>query len=241
MYQNYKKFLTFLDYYKLFGIETRIQSKPRIRFENNLVSNNKENLKGKLLELKEKISNLDCEIKTNAKNFVFYDGILNSDIMIIGEAPGYEEDKLGKPFVGRAGKKLDEMINAIGLNRKKNVYITNIIPWRPPNNRTPTDNEIELFLPYVEEHIYLIRPKILLLFGNVASKSLLNLDQGITKYHGSWFNYKNSFLKESIFTICIFHPSYLLRSPKQKKIAWEDLKKVKEKIDNLKLKYEKKT
>ena len=161
--------------------------------------------------------------------------------MIIGEAPGYEEDKLGKPFVGRAGKKLDEMINAIGLNRKKNVYITNIIPWRPPNNRTPTDNEIELFLPYVEEHIYLIRPKILLLFGNVASKSLLNLDQGITKYHGSWFNYKNSFLKESIFTICIFHPSYLLRSPKQKKIAWKDLKKVKEKIDNLKLKYEKKT
>ena len=163
MYQNYKKFLTFLDYYKLFGIETRIQSKPRIRFENNLVSNNKENLKGKLLELKEKISNLDCEIKTNAKNFVFYDGILNSDIMIIGEAPGYEEDKLGKPFVGRAGKKLDEMINAIGLNRKKNVYITNIIPWRPPNNRTPTNDEILQCLPYLQKHIELIKPNFLLL------------------------------------------------------------------------------
>ena len=179
-------------------------------------------------------------IKKNAKNTVFSDGNPESKIMLIGEAPGAEEDKQGKPFVGLAGKLLDKMLTSINLDRNS-VYITNVLPWRPPNNRTPTDNEIKLFLPYVEEHIYLIRPKILLLFGNVASKSLLNLDQGITKYHGSWFNYKNSFLKESIFTICIFHPSYLLRSPKQKKIAWEDLKKVKEKIDNLKLKYEKKT
>ena len=155
--------------------------------------------------------------------------------MIIGEAPGYEEDKIGKPFVGTAGKKLDEMINAIGLDRKNNVYITNIIPWRPPDNRTPTDNEINFFLPYVEEHISIIKPKILLLFGNVASKSILNLNEGITKNHGKWFNYKNPFLKKKIFTICIFHPSYLLRSPDKKKIAWEDLKKVKEKIINLKI------
>ena len=155
--------------------------------------------------------------------------------MIIGEAPGYEEDKIGKPFVGTAGKKLDEMINAIGLDRKNNVYITNIIPWRPPDNRTPTDNEINFFLPYVEEHISIIKPKILLLFGNVASKSILNLNEGITKNHGKWFNYKNPFLKKKIFTTCIFHPSYLLRSPDKKKVAWEDLKKVKEKIINLKI------
>ena len=155
--------------------------------------------------------------------------------MIIGEAPGYEEDKIGKPFVGTAGKKLDQMINAIGLDRKKNVYITNIIPWRPPNNRTPTDNEINFFLPFVEKHISIIKPKILLLFGNVASKSLLKLKNGITKNHGKWFNYNNSFLKKKIFTTCIFHPSYLLRSPHKKKFAWEDLKKVKEKITNLQI------
>ena len=155
--------------------------------------------------------------------------------MIIGEAPGFEEDKIGKPFVGAAGKKLDEMINAIGLNRKNNVYITNIVPWRPPDNRTPTEDEINLFLPYVEKHISIINPKILLLFGNVASRSLLNLKEGITKHHGKWFTYKNPFLNKKIFTICIFHPSYLLRSPNKKKIAWEDLKKVKEKIINLKV------
>ena len=231
-----KHSLTILNYYKSFGVETHIQNKPRIRFKNYLYpENKKKRFEDQLKKLKKKIINLDCELKLKAKNFVFYDGVLTSDIMIIGEAPGYEEDKIGKPFVGTAGKKLDEMIDAIGLDRKNNVYITNIIPWRPPDNRTPTDNEINFFLPYVEEHISIIKPKILLLFGNVASKSILNLNEGITKNHGKWFNYKNPFLKKKIFTICIFHPSYLLRSPDKKKIAWEDLKKVKEKIINLKI------
>ena len=230
-----KHSLTILNYYKSFGVETHIQNKPRIRFKNYLYpENQKKRFEDQLKKLKKKIINLDCELKLKAKNFVFYDGVLTSDIMIIGEAPGYEEDKIGKPFVGTAGKKLDEMINAIGLDRKNNVYITNIIPWRPPDNRTPTDNEINFFLPYVEEHISIIKPKILLLFGNVASKSILNLNEGITKNHGKWFNYKNPFLKKKIFTTCIFHPSYLLRSPDKKRVAWEDLKKVKEKIINLK-------
>ena len=231
-----KHSLTILNYYKSFGVETHIQNKPRIRFKNYLYpENQKKRFEDQLKKLKKKIINLDCELKLKAKNFVFYDGVLTSDIMIIGEAPGYEEDKIGKPFVGTAGKKLNEMINAIGLDRKNNVYITNIIPWRPPDNRAPTDNEINFFLPYVEEHISIIKPKILLLFGNVASKSILNLNEGITKNHGKWFNYKNPFLKKKIFTTCIFHPSYLLRSPDKKKIAWEDLKKVKEKIINLKI------
>jgi len=231
-----KHSLKILNYYKSFGVETHIQNKPRIRFKNYLYpENQKKRFEDQLKKLKKKIINLDCELKLKTKNFVFYDGVLTSDIMIIGEAPGYEEDKIGKPFVGTAGKKLDEMINAIGLDRKNNVYITNIIPWRPPDNRTPTDNEINFFLPYVEEHISIIKPKILLLFGNVASKSILNLNEGITKNHGKWFNYKNPFLKKKIFTTCIFHPSYLLRSPDKKKIAWEDLKKVKEKIINLKI------
>ena len=231
-----KSSLAILNYYKSLGIESHIQNKPRVRFKNHFYAENQEKLlENKLKKLKKKIINLDCELKIKAKNFVFYDGFLKSDIMIVGEAPGYEEDKLGKPFVGAAGKKLDQMINAIGLNRKNNAYITNIIPWRPINNRTPTDNEINFFLPYVEEHISIIKPKILLLFGNVASKSLLKLKDGITKNHGKWFNYNNSFLKKKIFTTCIFHPSYLLRSPNKKKFAWEDLKKVKEKITNLQI------
>ena len=231
-----KHSLKLLNYYKSFGVESHIQNTPRIRFKNYLYpKNQKELLEHQLKNLKKEIINLDCELKLKAKNFVLFDGTLTSDIMIIGEAPGYEEDKLGKPFVGAAGKKLDEMINAIELDRKKNVYITNIVPWRPPKNRTPTDNEINFFLPYVEEHISIIKPKILLLFGNVASKSLLKLENGITKNHGKWFNYKNPFLMKKIFTTCIFHPSYLLRSPDKKKIAWEDLKKVKEKIINLKI------
>ena len=232
-----KSSLAILNYYKSLGIESHIQNKPRVRFKNHFYAENQEKLlENKLKKLKKKIINLDCELKIKAKNFVFYDGFLKSDIMIIGEAPGYEEDKLGKPFVGAAGKKLDQMINAIGLDRKKNTYITNIIPWRPPNNRPPTENEINFFLPYVEEHISIIKPKILLLFGNVASKSLLKLKDGITKNHGKWFNYKNPFLKKKIFTTCIFHPSYLLRSPDKKKAAWEDLKKVKEKITSLQIK-----
>ena len=231
-----KNSLSILNYYKSFGVESHIQNTPRIRFKNyNDQKNQKKTIHGKLTELKKKIINVDCKLKLNSKNFVFYDGILKSDIMIIGEAPGFEEDKVGKPFVGAAGKKLDEMINAIGLDRKNNVYITNIIPWRPTNNRTPTENEINLFLPYVEEHISIISPKILLLFGNVASKSLLNLNEGITKHRGKWFNYNNPFLNKKIFATCIFHPSYLLRSPNKKKFAWEDLKKVKEKITNLKI------
>ena len=157
-----KNSLSILNYYKSFGVESHIQNTPRIRFKNYLY---KENQKESM-----------------------HDGILTSNIMIIGEAPGFEEDKIGKPFVGAAGKKLDEMIKAIGLDRKNNVYITNIIPWRPPNNRTPTEDEINLFLPYVEKHISIINPKILLLFGNVASRSLLNLKEGITKHHGKWFN-----------------------------------------------------
>ena len=228
-----KNSLSILNYYKSFGVESHIQNTPRIRFKN--YNDQKKTIHGKLTELKKKIINVDCKLKLNSKNFVFYDGILRSDIMIIGEAPGFEEDKVGKPFVGAAGKKLDEMINAIGLDRKNNVYITNIIPWRPTNNRTPTENEINLFLPYIEEHISIISPKILLLFGNVASKSLLNLNEGITKHRGKWFNYNNPFLNKKIFATCIFHPSYLLRSPNKKKFAWEDLKKVKEKITNLKI------
>ena len=233
-----KNSLNLLEWYKSVGIDICIQNSPRVRFKinsedkKNIFSNKINNLK----DLEKKIYKFNgSELKKTATKLVFRDGNPKSKIMLIGEAPGYEEDISGLPFVGAAGKKLDEMINAIGLDRKNNIYITNIVPWRPPNNRTPTDNEINFFLPYVEEHISIIKPKILLLFGNVASKSILNLNEGITKNHGKWFNYKNPFLKKKIFTTCIFHPSYLLRFPEKKRIAWEDLKKIKEKIINLKI------
>ena len=230
-----KQSLTIINYYKSFGVETHVQNSPRIRFKNDINYQSNKTFKEQLIQLRKETIDQNIELKKTANNFVFQDGVLNAEIMIIGEAPGYEEDKIGKPFVGAAGKKLDQMINSIGLDRKKNVYITNIIPWRPPNNRTPSNEEIGIFLPYVKKHIAIINPKILLLFGNVASKSILNLNEGITKNHGKWFNYNNEFLNNKILTMCIFHPSYLLRSPNKKLVAWEDLKKVKEKIANLKI------
>lgn len=232
-----KKSLNFLNWFSSIGVDTAVQIKPRIRFENKNTNNKKIPLnKYSLEELKKEISEINVtDLKKNATNLVFSDGNPKAKIMIIGEAPGYEEDKLGLPFVGAAGKKLDQMINSIGLNRTENVYITNIIPWRPLNNRLPTDNEILSYLPCVEKHINIINPDIILLFGNIASKAILKLTEGITKFRGKWFNYKNPILKKDIPAMCIFHPSYLLRSPGQKKYAWEDLKKVEKKIHELKI------
>ena len=229
-----------LDWYKSIGIDICVQNSPRKRFKSIKV-NNKENIYpdkiNNLKDLEKQIYKFNgSELKTTATKLVFGDGNPNSKIMLIGEAPGYEEDKSGFPFVGAAGKKLDQMINAIGLSRKKNVYITNIVPWRPPNNRTPSENEILIFLPYVEKHISIINPDIIILLGNVAAKAILKNNEGITKIHGNWFNYKNPYLKKIINIICIFHPSFLLRSPGQKKHAWDDLKKVEKKINELKLK-----
>ena len=237
---NLRKYsLTSLNYYKSLGVDVHVQNKPRVRLNSENLSRSEEKKEitlNKLNILKENLLSLESELKFNAKQIVFSDGNPFSNIMIIGEAPGFEEDNLGLPFVGAAGKKLDKMFSAISLNRKKNIYITNIVPWRPPNNRTPTDNEIAFFLPYIEKHISIIKPKILLLMGNVATKAILNLQNGITKNRGKWFDYKNSNLNFKIFTMCIFHPSYLLRSPSQKKYAWKDLKKVKEKIVDLQIK-----
>ena len=231
--------LKLLDWYKSIGVDICIQNVPRKRFKSISNNSNKNIEIGKINNLKNlerQILKLDSsELKSNATKLVFGDGNLNSKIMLIGEAPGYEEDKLGLPFVGAAGKKLDQMINAIGLNRKNNVYITNILPWRPPNNRTPSEKEILMFQPYVEKHIGIINPDIIVLLGNIAAKAILKTKEGITKIHGNWFNYKNSYLNKIIDLICIFHPSFLLRSPNQKKYAWEDLKKIKKKINELKI------
>ena len=175
------------------------------------------------------ILNCDCPLKKTAKNMVFSDGNPRANIMFIGEAPGEIEDKTGKPFKGEAGKLLDKMLQAIQLNRE-NVYLTNIIFWRPPGNRKPTEEEISACLPFVKKHINLINPKILVLVGATAASAILNIKTGITQIRGKWKNIETKDIK-SLKSIAIFHPAFLLRQPSRKREAWEDLKKIKIEID----------
>ena len=183
-----------------------------------------------LAELKAFIINSNvCALKKNAIQAVFADGNPSSKIMLIGEAPGAEEDKYGIPFVGRAGQLLDKMLSAIGLDRKK-VYISNVVPWRPPGNRQPTNEEILECLPFIQKHIEIINPLILILLGGTASKALLTTSQGITKLRSKWHQYNSLGLSNPIITRAIFHPAFLLRSPGYKKQAWEDLLEIQKRI-----------
>lgn len=172
----------------------------------------------------------EISIAKTATNTVFADGNYKAEIMLIGEAPGAEEDAQGIPFCGASGKLLDQMLACISLNREKNFYITNTIFWRPPGNRRPTPEELAICLPFVEKHIALIKPKLIVLVGGTAIASLLNSKQGITTMRGSFYDYSNGYLDGAIKTTAIFHPSYLLRSPGQKRIAWKDLLMLKEYI-----------
>ena len=169
-----------------------------------------------------------CELYKSATNMVFSDGNKSSEIMLIGEAPGHDEDIQGKPFVGRSGKLLNKMLEAIGLSRDT-VYIANIVPWRPPNNRRPTEEEINICLPFIQKHIELIAPKVLMLLGSTATYALLRNKEGITKIRGKWVDIE--FGKLKVPTLPSFHPAFLLRQPAQKKYSWEDLKMLKKKID----------
>ena len=175
-----------------------------------------------------KISN-NCPLKNQALNTVFADGNPSSKIMLIGEAPGAEEDKLGKPFVGAAGLLLNKMLAAINLDRNS-VYITNIVPWRPPNNRAPNTEEIVQCLPFIQKHIEIIQPLILVLLGGTATKAVLATTLGITKLRGKWHEYNSLIIKEPIPTMAMYHPAFLLRSPGHKKEAWEDLQKIQKKL-----------
>ena len=170
-----------------------------------------------------------CPLHEKRHNAVPGEGSEHAQIMLIGEAPGAEEDKYGLPFVGKAGQLLDKMLLAIGLNRK-NVYISNVVPWRPPGNRQPTNEEILECLPFIQKHIEIINPSILVLLGGTASKALLATSQGITKLRGKWHQYNSWGLPKPIITRAIFHPAFLLRSPGYKKQAWEDLLEIQKKI-----------
>jgi uracil-DNA glycosylase len=173
-----------------------------------------------------------CPLKRTATNTVFVDGNPAALVMIIGEAPGADEDRIGKPFVGRAGHLLDRMLAAIGLDRT-GVQITNVIYWRPPGNRKPTQAEIASCLPFVFRHIVLSRPKVLVLAGGTAASTLLDVSDGITRLRGRWFDLAVPGLDAPLPTLPMFHPAFLLRSPERKREAWRDLLALQAKLAEL--------
>ena len=201
----------------------RIKTKPKVENKSKLLEN-----------LKEKISNIDnCELKNHATQLVFSDGTSESQMMIVGEGPGQKEDELGKPFVGDAGMLLNKMLMAINIDRNK-VYITNVVNYRPPNNRKPEPAEITRYSNYLREHISIIDPKILILMGSSAMEALFGSKIRISKERGAW---KEVIVNQKTYlTMITFHPAYLLRQPDQKKYSWLDLKEIRKKIDELGLK-----
>lgn len=164
-----------------------------------------------------------CELKRGARNLVFADGTFGADLMVVGEAPGRDEDLAGKPFVGRAGQLLDKMLAAIQRDRAKDVYITNVLPWRPPQNRDPKPEEIAMMGPFLQKHIALAEPKVLIIMGNIACQALLGRI-GITRLRGTWAE------AHGIEAMPMFHPAYLLRNPIAKREAWSDLIAVRSKL-----------
>ncbi len=172
-----------------------------------------------------------CALKRTATNTVIGDGNPAARLMIVGEAPGAEEDRQGLPFVGPAGRLLDRMLASIGLDRSA-VYITNMLPWRPPGNRSPTAEELAICQPFLERQIELIAPRILVLVGGIAAKALLGRREGITRLRGQWFPFSTPRLEGTIEATATFHPAYLLRTPSAKREVWRDLLAIEDKMKN---------
>jgi len=220
------------------GVNYFLQDSPRNWFENEKkseLSNPNINTGDKKMKIDDVIKDLKdhkSNLQKTAKNLVVYDGSLNAKVMLIGEAPGRDEDQQGIPFVGRAGQLLNKMLLAINLQRE-DVYITNVVNWRPPDNRTPNDEEILEFLPFLQRQIDIIKPKFIFLLGGVAAKAILSTPLALGKLRGKWHEYKSLNLDESIPTIASYHPAFLLRSPQYKKHSWEDLQMLQEKLKNV--------
>ncbi len=170
-----------------------------------------------------------CALKATAKNLVFADGNPEGRLMMVGEAPGADEDRIGLPFVGRSGQLLDRMLAAIGLNRKEHVYIANLLPWRPPGNRTPTPQEVAICLPFIKRQIELADPDILICIGGPSAQGLLGLT-GILASRGKWLEYDTG--RRRIRAMATLHPAYLLRQPLQKRLAWRDLRAIRAALDD---------
>ena len=186
-----------------------------------------------LAELEAAIRDFEgCALKRTAKNTVFADGTPGAPVMIVGEAPGADEDRLGKPFVGVSGQLMDRMMGAIGLARDGGFYITNILFWRPPGNRTPTTTEQGMCLAFTRRHIELAKPKVLVLTGGVSVKAVLDTTEGITRLRGKWTSYTLSD-GTVIPTMPTFHPAYLLRTPVSKRQSWQDLLAIDKKLKEL--------
>lgn len=184
---------------------------------------------GTLDALRETMEHFDgCNLRLTAKHTVFADGNPQAKIMLIGEAPGRDEDIQGLPFVGRSGQLLDRMLAAIGLDRTK-VYITNVLAWRPPGNRTPTPAEAEICRPFIERHVELVDPEIIVFLGGASAKLLLDTQEGILRLRGRWTTYSHDGKK--IDAIAMLHPAYLLRQPAQKRLAWQDMLKLKARME----------
>ena len=228
-----QKLISLIEHYNLINANFLLSNKPLKRMIQNEIHISANAKLEKLNKLKKKIQSIkNCDLKKNANNIVFGDGNIDSKIMIIGEGPGAQEDSEGKPFVGRAGKLLDKMLASIQLNRTK-VYISNVVNYRPPANRKPTEFEIERYLPYLKNHIEIICPKILVLLGKTALDALIGNELVISRARGKWTQKEIGAVKPWI--IASFHPAFLMRQPEQKKLAWIDLKMIKEKSKILKI------
>ena len=208
------------DYYHFTELYDRLIYRKKIGIQKNFT----------IQKLKIKINNLSNIYNKKEEQMVFADGNPKSNLMIIGEAPGANEEKFQRPFVGEAGKLLDKMLSAINLNRDS-VYITNVINYRPPDNRKPTSDEINLFLPYLKEHIQLINPRLILLLGSTALEAFFNKEYSITKIRGTWLKIK---IKNKVYN-CLpsFHPAFLLRQPEQKKQSWTDLQIIRDSLKEI--------
>jgi len=231
------KLTKLIKYYNLINYNLIYDNQSINRYKKNIsnISGNKAEL---LKTLETSIKNIkNCDLKKNATDIVFADGHPDSQIMIVAEGPGADEDKEGLPFLGRAGQLLDKMLKSINLDRE-NVYITNVVNYRPPENRRPSEEELQRYLPYLKKHIEIINPKILILLGSTALSALMGNKEVISDARGKWIDGKIGQCKPSI--IVSFHPAFLMRQPEQKKLAWIDFKMIRKKISELRIKVEKK-
>tara|TARA_Y100000590_G_scaffold92568_1_gene104699 strand:+ start:2831 stop:3535 length:705 start_codon:yes stop_codon:yes gene_type:complete len=226
-----QKLLNLVEYYHLMNNDILLNNSSI----NRIIALEKNNYKGtkkqKLEKLRQEIMKIkNCDLKKSATNIVFSDGNIDSKIMIIGEGPGAQEDLQGKPFVGRAGRLLDKMLTAINLDRNK-VYISNVVNYRPPANRKPTDEEVQRYFPFLRDHIEIVNPRILLLLGSTALKAIIGNKETISNARGKWVNKNIGSSKPWI--IASFHPAFLMRQPEQKKLSWIDLKMIRDKVKQI--------
>ena len=229
------KLTKLIKYYSLINYNLVYDNQSINRYKNKylIATGNKGQL---LKKLRNSIQNIsDCKLKKSATNIVFSDGNPNARVMIIGEGPGANEDKEGCPFIGRAGQLLDKMLLSINLDRT-NVYITNVVNYRPPQNRSPDEQEIKRYIPYLTKHIEIIQPAIILLLGSTALNAIIGNENVISKARGKWVEKKIG--KSRVSIIPSFHPAFLMRQPAQKAMSWIDLKMIRKKITELNIKIE---